>query len=222
MLNFKIKPSGDGWTEFELNLEENKYSFMISAISGDSVECLLTTAYYFINSVNDAGCLCPNFMELEEFVKIDEDENLNSAAPSDFAANTVLGVYKADFIWDGEGNSVNWLIEKCVFEQDDFMVSIKLKILQGTQTKEAVFDMDFRKFCYVIAKAFTDVFKSNGFCGYYNTTWFRDFNLHQFICVKAFALGRSEEFAEKYFDQDSSALKSSLKKELELIYLDME
>ena len=128
-------------------------------------------------------------------------------------------LYKAEFVWDEEPNSIRWTIEKPLTIQDDFTLKIKIE-LSGENCREYVYEVDFREFCYALTKALTEAVKTVGICGYCNETWRGDFKVEQFILVKAFALNRMEIIRSKYSEKLNLSC-SDIQNELALIMQDM-
>ena len=127
-------------------------------------------------------------------------------------------------LWDCRGSYWQWHFVQDVDSCPSWREKNKLTLhvtehLYGEKTDNR-FTLCFpmKDFAYAVAKCATEVIKREGFWGYYNfAEKCEDFNVRQFLYLKAYALGVSEEMGY-------SALKSAstyIQDELELLMFDM-
>ncbi len=197
MVYIKIEPKSDGWSLFTIEIDGDKHAFYISGALGDSLGEMLSGTYCLMN-IEDTNCYCPDFMERQEFEMSGADYECRGNFEAVLAERTTVDMfYKATFGWGEEPRMIKWVLEKPLTIQDDFILHIKIEV-QDDRRKEYNYDIDFREFCYALAKAFTQAFKAYGIRGYYEATWQHNLNIEKLIYLKAFALNKLEEFFPKY------------------------
>lgn len=133
-------------------------------------------------------------------------------------------VTEASFSWCsdieyGVGSYMEWNIQKKPSAYADGMISIALRYhalsdANGTYSWRREWQVDLRRFSYIVCRALTHALETWGFTGWWRGAWTHDFQMNYFLWLKAFALHREEEL-----DRGGSGL---FQKELEILRTGME
>jgi hypothetical protein len=207
MINFKLAPPDVGWEKVHIDINGDQFDFDISYI-GDT--------FYQLISCTAALMGTPPFENYSS--SIERAEVAVDGKTSDIAK-------QANVCWDQEtSGNVKWTLTKPDTLDEDFSLHIELALL-NTDEKHA-YDVDFREFCYALAKCFTEVLKSSGICGYCDGIQLGNalmLDFQEFIYIKAFALGKLDDFKTTYSkdEQGERRPQTNLQKEIELIMQDM-
>ena len=213
MLEFKVYPEDYGWEDIHIAINEDKYDFCISYV-GDT----------FFKLVSAAACLMefPPYENYSEFIERKDVE---------IAGGMYDMAYKAELTWDMESDGlIRWTLEKPCTLDEDFMLRISLVVInfdEGEEEEVHNYEVNFREFCYALTKAFTEILKSTGICGYYDALLMSNMgdaiDLREFIYVKAFALHRLAEFVTEHVTdaQGLDRAHTNFAKEIELVLQDM-
>lgn len=123
--------------------------------------------------------------------------------------------------WENNGRYWEWKIvrdvEYCYTWREENELAIHVTECSKT-TKEFTLNLPIKDFAYAVAKCATEVIKREGFWGYYTfAEQCEDFDIRQFLYVKAFALDISEGMG--YTAHVFGA--SNIRDELELLLFDM-
>ncbi len=127
---------------------------------------------------------------------------------------------EGEVIWDYLGRSVRWKLSRLLSDgplNEDFICALKVE----TRETHYTFEVPFRELCYAVAKCGTNVLKQFGIVGYTRfAEEYEDFNIREFIEIKAFALGLELEMGwiSMFYSNKKT---TSFEKEIELLLFDM-
>ena len=208
MIDFKVFPIDAGWEDIHININGDKFNFHVSYI-GDT----------FFQMISAAAAL----MGTPPYENFSDTTERREAVIADGIYDLAAGV---NVTWDQEGQGlVEWILTKPVTLGEEFTLHIEVTLLDIDE--KHAYDVDFREFCYALAKCFTEALKNTGICGYYDATFIDGYgsniNLKEFIYVKAFALKKLNEFKTTYVanEQGKDKAYTDFQKEMELIMQDM-
>ncbi len=124
-------------------------------------------------------------------------------------------------LWEYRGSYWEWHfvrdVESCYTWREDNDLTINVKECTE-KTINYSLCLPIRDFAYAVAKCATEVIKREGFWGYYEfAEECEDFNVRQFLYLKAYALGISEKMGYTKLDDSST----NIHDELELLLFDM-
>ena len=198
MIEFTVYPEDSGWEEAHIVINGDRYDFDISYI-GDTFFELIRAAARLLGTPPYEVC-----------------SGLDTCAEGKVTK----------FSWDQEGPGlVNWTLKKPQTTAADFKLQLELEL--EDEHEQHFYEVDFREFCYALAKCFTEVLKNTGICGYDDALQLNvggtKIDFKDFIYVKAFALNRSDEFMTSYVtdERGTDRAYSNFAKEIELIMQDM-
>ena len=118
--------------------------------------------------------------------------------------------------WDNEGEELTLELTR---EINGSVIGIRAT-MDGEETV-GEYTVDDRDFCYAVTKAYTEVLKKFGFFGYVYSTEGDTVMLHQFLFLKAYALGNMEARELTEAEDGSERRRTNFEKELELLLFDM-
>ena len=219
-MEMKLVPYGGGWTDVYFNIGDEKLYFIITSVWSDQFSKLLEVLYYLHPDQNDPkrnddidywDGVCEIIDGESRIVQIVEQYNGHGA---------VRPIpHKAELYWDEEGSSSHWVFTRKPTEDTDFILQIDICIHRDEE-KHYSYQVQYKDFCYAVAKTCTEVLKSHGIYGYHHSTYEDDLNLRHLLFVKAVALDCLE--TRKLTDNgDGLGESTSFEKELELLLFDM-
>ena len=130
---------------------------------------------------------------------------------------------EGEVLWDfyyHHRNTVRWRLSRLLSIgplYEDFICTFKVESKEAHHT----FEVSFRELCYAVAKCGTEALKQFGIVGYTkHTCFFEDFNVREFLEIKAFALGLESEMSLRSMRLPRKKA-TSFEKEIELLLFDM-
>lgn len=220
-IEMKLVPYGAGWTDFYLNIGDDKLYFIITSVWSDQFSKLLEVLYYLHPEQNDPH----RNDDVEYWDGILKKVNGNYKVVEivervgTFPVTVRPIPYKTEMHWDEEGASSHWIFTREPTEDKDFELQIDISI-NRKETKEYSYKVKYKDFCYALAKTCTEVLKSHGIYGYHHSTYEDDINLRHLLFVKAVALD-CLEIRELTDNGDGKGESTSFEKELDLLLFDM-
>lgn len=208
-MDIKVVPYGSGWEDVYMTIEGEELHFVRSEVMGETLNELMEVLYYLYPQ-NDDHVYGVNLGDRFESVK--ETVDAKGSIFSDI-------IYKGSFAWCSEPDYDRFTIERPCNREKDFNITICLK-RDAEEGKEHVFQVDYRDFCYALAKGITEALEEHGLRGYYDSTW-TELNLKYFLFIKGVALDCVEELRSREEDGTRGS-KSNFRKELALMMQRME
>ena len=149
-----------------------------------------------------------------------EKVNRNNHIGLTYKSNTHPTKAEGEVKWGYLGHDVTWKLSR-IFDgtplYEDFVCTLKVE----ARNKNYSFKLSFKELCYAVAKCGTEVLKRFGIMGYTRfAEQFEDFNLREFLEIKAFALDLVLEMGEISMFY-SGKKTTSLNDEIELLLFDM-
>ena len=220
-IELKLVPYGAGWTDVYFNIGNDKLYFIISSSLDDQFFKLLEALYYLHPDQNDPkrnddieywDGVCERKNGHYKVIKIME-------RCKEYPAIIVPIPHKAELHWNEEGSFSHWVFTREPTEETDFELQIDICIHRDEQ-KHYSYQVNYKDFCYAVAKTCTEVLKSHGIYGYHHSTYEDDINLRHLLFIKAVALNCLET---RILKDNGHGLgeSTSFEKELELLLFDM-
>ena len=224
-INMRVVPYGAGWQDVYLKINGEEIYSIISYCMGDDfnklleVLCLFHPKYIEHNDGNSEGF--DSKMKVykdstySDYVLVDSHKEASEILGTDCFTYCEL-VYKGEFGWCSEPYVDQFIIEKEPSEHEDFKITITI-VRECEKGKKYVFVVDYKAFCYAVAKGITDALLGHGITGYYDSVW-SELDIRKFIFIKAVALGKLDKFRSR--DEENvkgHGAKSNFKKELLLL-----
>ena len=185
-----------GWLYMNFDIEDKHFYFKSSYCLGDGIEDLISIIYN----------LNPNRKSFEY------DDRIKS---SDYDYDIPIS---AQVSLCEEGSWINWKFEREDTKEIDCNLKIHITI-KREKIEDYEFNVRFVDFCYVLAKACTEMIKEYGIVGYWQSYWRQGFPLREFLEIKAVALDDFSYIDTTYDKNDGE--RSNLNKEIEFLLLDM-
>lgn len=235
-ISMELWPKGSGWEYVYLTVNGERYKFVISTVFDYGFNALLEGLYYLNPDVHQydshTSDFCPHRHIFDYVFSVGEIrgtrsyivENMEEARRKmgrDYGFGVEDIPYKLEFSWMDEPGSTNWLIEKPKNNKRVFDLHIHIiNNNRGEEEKIIDFTVPYKEFCYVVAKAATEVLKKHGLLGYHTSVFNEDMNLRCLLRLKAYALGCEQDIkVTRYTDAEGDI--SSLEAEFKLLMRDM-
>ena len=224
-IKMELIPRGAGWIHVHLTIGGECIGFVISSAMGERFSKLLRVMYHLYPDNNDPEfaddiyCwegLCKRNDSTGEYEVVKIVERIEGEP---FPYTMIEIPHKAEFYWDQEGADCSWIIEREPTEDTDFAIEIRLKY--SDEDHERCYEVQYKDFCYAIAKACTETLKRFGIFGYHHSTYEEDIPMRYFLFLKAVALGRLDLLKLNDVEEERFAVTSSFEKEMELLLFDM-
>ena len=220
-MELKLVPYGAGWTDVYFNINGDNLYFIITSVWSDQFSKLLEVLYYLHPDQNDPkrnndidywDGVCELIKGHYKVTKIVE-------RCEECPATIVSIPHNAELHWDEEGSSSHWVFTREPTEDTDFTLQIDICIHRDEE-KRFSYQVQYKDFCYAVAKTCTEVLKSHGIYGYHHSTYEDDLNLRHLLFVKSVALDCLET---RILTDNGDGLgeSTSFEKELELLLFDM-
>ncbi len=206
-MSLSFSARGAGWAKARLHIGDDDFVFSISYI-GAGINDLIERVYYLSPQLGHDD-YDYNVMEYE-------DAEITSVVNGEEATRHWIDIpWKTmPLVWDGEPDTVCWILERPVNLDSDFDVSITLDVHQDVDG-EFNYTVRYRDLCYAVAKAITDLIAEYGLIGVYESTWMTDINLRHFLKIKEIALDL--QIKKAHDSEDTDVVHTSLEEELKLL-----
>lgn len=224
-IKMRIVPYGAGWTDVYMDFGTGELYFIISNCVGDNFTDFMRLLYHMFPQENEPEC-CDDRMEYKYAVCRRTENGYETEYIVEDARDIELNAvyhevpWKAEFVWDGEGASSIWHMEREANEETDFVMSVDVKLCRGEE-RSYHFNVSYRDLCYAFAKAYTEMIKKHGFIGYHHAVYSEDIHMRYFLFLKAYALDCLDMIELTYYEEKGEGERTSLKNELELLLFDM-
>ena len=207
-LSLEIIPSGAGWADVKLDIEDVHFDCVLSYI-GDSMHDLIERVYYlYPDWLHDSY----DYRIMEYYDEVEAVSTVDGVTEKRVWSDVPK---KAEMIWDGEGSSIKWILERPATIESEFDVTITLEVSQEDESTHT-YHVKYKDLCYAVAKGVTEVLVRYGLIGYYESTWMEDINIRHFLHIKEIALDMKMDM-ESDHDESRSIFTTRLGQELDLL-----
>ena len=193
----RLLPGGAGWEDVIIDIHGNHHEYSVSGCLGDGFGGMVASLYALYPNQNYRG--------REEGFLVEEGD---LCKPS-----------QAKFIWDEEGQIVEWTLTYQSESQLEIHVEEKDDCSHELIATHD-YTVSYSDMCYAIGKALTEAMKVHGFTGFYESVWESDINVRQLCFLKACGLGQPDFFKPKSGPNSDNDV-TSFKDEVELLLFDM-
>jgi len=230
-IKFEVIPYGGGWEDYILTVDGVE-AYLLSTCIYDRLYinelleplCYLSADYSRVdytvwNYVDIDMCERPFEIWYREdgscCVKERDEEDINTE-------NKIVHVSEVpeevNFKMDAESRIAYWKIVREKTAAREFMLSIDIHC-DYDQEKHYHFNVPYRDFCLAVANGCVEALKKYGIFGWSHSSYGQEMvNLRYVIFLKAVGLGREAELMERDKTEEKRGPKTSLKKELEILF----
>ena len=223
-IKFEVIPYGGGWEDYVLTV--------------DGVEAyLLSTCIYdrlYINELLEPLCyLSADYSNVDytvwDYVSMDmcerpfgtccvKEMNEGYTSKDDKIVHVAEVPEEVNFKMDAEARTTYWKIVREKTAARDFMLSIDIHC-DYDKEKHYHFNVPYRDFCLAVANGCVKALQKHGIFGWSHASYGQEMvNLRHVIFLKAVGLGREAELMERDETEEKRGPKTSLKKELEILF----
>ncbi len=207
-LSLEIIPRGTGWADVKLDIGDDRFDCVISYI-GDSIHDLIERVYYlYPDWPHDSY----DYRIMEYYDEVETVSTIDGATDKQVWSDVPK---RTEMVWDGEGSSVKWTLERPATIENEFDVTLTLEVSQEDESART-YQVKYKDLCYALAKGVTEIFVRYGLIGYYESTWMEDINIRHFLHIKEIALGMKIEM-ESDMQESRSTFTTRLGQEMDLL-----
>ena len=207
-LSLEIIPRGTGWADVKLDIGDDRFDCVISYI-GDSIHDLIERVYYlYPDWPHDSY----DYRIMEYYDEVKPVSTIDGATDKHVWSDVPK---RTEMVWDREGSSVKWTLERPATLESEFNVIITLEVLQEEESAR-IYQVKYKDLCYAVAKGATEVLVWYGLIGYYESTWMEDINIRHFLHIKEIALDMKIEM-ESAHKESHTIFSTRLGQEMDLL-----
>lgn len=230
-IKFEVIPYGGGWEDYILTVDGVK-TYLFSTCVNDRLYinelleplCYLSADYSRVdytvwNYVETDTCERPfEIFFFEDGTRCVKEINEGYTDTDGKIVHMAEVPEEINFKMDAETGIAYWKIVREKTVERNFMLSIDIHC-HYDEEKHYHFDVPYRDFCLAVANGCVEALQKHGIFGWSHSSFGQEMlNLRYVIFLKAVGLVREEELTERDETEEKRGPKSSLKKELEILF----